>query len=86
MPNENLTFVMGDYSYRSLAGFLKTVFSGTYIIDDGIITYGSDAIEVLVDTLLVAPWDEAAMSTFLEGMAISITNAYVLHTSTLIQN
>ena len=81
VPAQNSTFEMGDYSFDSIANFLRQIFVGTYVIDNGTITYGSDAIEVLVDTLLVAPWDAAAMSTFLEGMATSMTNTYVLDTN-----
>lgn len=77
VPGQNSTFEMGDYSFRSINNFLEEIFVGTYITNNETITYGSDAIEVLVDTLLVAPWDAAAMSIFLEGMATSITNTYV---------
>lgn len=78
VPGQNTTFEMGDYSFESITNFLRQIFVGTFVIDNGTITYGSDAIEVLADSLFVAPWDEAAMSIFLEGMATSMTNTYVL--------
>lgn len=79
VPGSNSTFKMGDASYNSLAIFLRTIFNGTYTIENGIPTYGSgtgsDVIQVLADTLFIAPWDEAAMANFLLRLATSMTNA-----------
>ncbi|MCJ1360315.1 MAG: hypothetical protein MMC33_010320 [Icmadophila ericetorum] len=69
------TIVMGDYSFACMTRFLQTIFTGTFINDSENFIYGSDAIEVLVETLLVPPYDEAAMDTFLNGLATSLTNA-----------
>ena len=54
--------------------FLENIFRGRYEKDGDTPIYGSDAIEVLVDTLLVEPYDEAAMIDFLNGLATSMTN------------
>lgn len=70
----NSTYFMGVASYNTIGEFLEQKFQGKYTIDGEQISYGSDAIEVLVDTLLVEPWDEAAMSIFMQGMATSMTN------------
>ena len=67
---------MGQYSFNSLASFLATVINGSYIVDaDETITYETDAIEVLVNTLLVEPYDQEAMVIFLNGLTISMTNS-----------
>ena len=76
VPNDTNNYMMGDYSFNDLNSFLATIFSGAFTVTpDGSITYGSDAIEVLVDTLLQEPYDQAAMATFLNGFATSLTNA-----------
>ena len=76
VPGDETIYTMGDYSYNNLHSFLPTIFRGIYTIDaEKNINYGSDAIEVLVDTLLVMPYDLEAMALFLNGFATSVTNA-----------
>ena len=76
VPGDNNTYTMGQYSFNSLASFLATVINGSYIVDaDETITYETDAIEVLVNTLLVEPYDQEAMVIFLNGLTISMTNS-----------
>jgi hypothetical protein len=75
VPNDEDIYIMADYSFNDLSDFLKTIFNGNYTIGaGGAITYSSDAIEVLVDALLQAPYDQAAMVFFLNGFATSVTN------------
>lgn len=74
VPNDPARYVMGYYSFNTLNAFLKNIFQGRYQIKGDNPIYGSDAIEVLVDTLLVEPYDEAAMLLFLQGLATSMTN------------
>lgn len=77
VPNNTNTYLMGDHSYGDLHNFLTTIFNGTCTIAaDGVITYSSDTIEVLIDALLrVEPYDQPAMAVFLNGFATSVTNA-----------
>ena len=76
VPGDNNTYIMGQYSFNSLASFLATVINGSYIVDaDDTITYETDAIEVLVNRLLVEPYDQEAMVIFLNGLTISTTNS-----------
>jgi hypothetical protein len=76
VPGDNNTYAMGEYSFQALANFLATVFQGSYSTDaNGTINYDTDAIEVLVGTLLAQPYDQEAMATFLNGFTISITNS-----------
>lgn len=76
VPGDNNNYLMGDYSFGTLRDFLTKTINGTFTVAaDGSITYGSDAIEVLVDTLLGEPYDQAAMAIFLKGFANSVTNA-----------
>ena len=73
-PDDDTTYVVSRYSFNTMNTYLKTIFQGRYAINDGLPTYGSDAIEVLVDSLLAEPYDLAAMIDFLNGMATSMTN------------
>lgn len=67
---------MGEYSFEALTNFLATVFQGSYTIDgNGTTTYESDAIDVLVDTLLLESYDQKDVAICLNGFTISITNA-----------
>jgi hypothetical protein len=76
VPNDTNNYIVGDYSFNDLNSFLGTIFSGAFTITlDGSTTYSSDAIEVLVEALLVEPYDQAAMAIFLNGFATSLTNA-----------
>lgn len=76
VPNDTNNYIMGDYSFNDLNSFLGTIFSGAFTVTpDGSIMYSSDAIEVLVDTLLEEPYDQAAMAIFLNGFATCLTNA-----------
>jgi hypothetical protein len=76
VPGDNNTYAMGEYSFNSVAGFLANIFNGSYIVDTNeTITYESDAIEVLVNILLVEPYDQEAMAIFLNRLTISITNS-----------
>lgn len=68
-------YTMGYYSFSGMTDFLATVFRGRYTVIDDKPTYGSDAIEVFVDALLVPPYDLPAMQTILAGVATSMTNA-----------
>ncbi|MDI1491444.1 MAG: hypothetical protein OHK93_002653 [Ramalina farinacea] len=78
VPGEPDTqYTMGGYSFATITDFLATVFRGRYTVNDDMPTYGSDAIEVFVDTLLVPPYDLPAMQNILTGVATSMTNAYV---------
>ena len=74
VPNDTAQYVMNYYSFNTMNAFLKNIFQGRYEINGDTPIYGSDAIEVLVDTLLVEPYDEAAMINFLTGLATSMTN------------
>ena len=71
---EEGTLIIGDYSFVSMTRFLQSIFTGTFTNDGQNFVYGSDAIQVLVETLLVPPYDEAAMAIFLDGLATSMTN------------
>ncbi|KAM0798814.1 hypothetical protein BDR22DRAFT_857833 [Usnea florida] len=62
------------HCFNTMNAFLRSILQGRYEIDGDIPIYGSDAIEILVDTLLVEPYDEAAMANFLSGLATSMTN------------
>ena len=74
VPNDPAKYVMGYYSFKTMTAFLKNILQGRYEINGDTPIYGSDAIEVLVDTLLAEPYDEAAMMNFLNGLATSMTN------------
>ena len=74
LPDDDTVYLVSRYSFNTMNAFLRTIFRGHYTINDGLPTYGSDAIEVLVDTLLAEPYDEAAMVPFLNGLATSMTN------------
>ena len=74
VPNDTAKYVMNYYSFNTMNAFLKNIFRGRYEKDVDTPIYGSDVIEVLVDTLLVEPYDEAAMIIFLNGLATSMTN------------
>ena len=74
VPDDPTEYVMGYYSFNTMNAFLRNILQGRYEIDGDIPIYGSDAIEILVDTLLVEPYDEAAMANFLSGLATSMTN------------
>lgn len=74
VPNDTATYVMNYYSFNTMNAFLENIFRGRYEKQGDTPIYGSDAIEVLVDTLLVEPYDEAAMTNFLNGLATSMTN------------
>ena len=74
VPNDGAKYVMGDYSFNTMRNFLRDILQGRYQINGRLPTYGSDAIEVLVDQLLVEPYDEKAMMIFLNGLATSMTN------------
>ena len=74
VPNDPATYVMGSYSFNTMNMFLKSILQGRYKIIDDRPIYESDAIAVLVDLLLAEPYDEAAMMSFLNGLATSMTN------------
>ena len=74
VPNDPAKYVMNYYSFNTITAFLKNILQGRYKVNDGTPIYGSDAIEVLVDTLLMEPYNEAAMLNFLNGLATSMTN------------
>ena len=74
VPDDPAKYVMGYYSFNTMTTFLRNILQGRYQVNGGTPIYGSDAIEVLVDTLLVEPYDEAAMLKFLNGLATSMTN------------
>ena len=74
VPHDLAKYMMGHYSFNTMNAFLGSILQGRYQINGDIPTYGSDAIEILVDTLLVEPYDEAAMANFLNGLATSMTN------------
>jgi hypothetical protein len=70
VPGDGTSYSMRDHCFNDLRTFLQTMFAGKYTIySNGTINYGSDAVEVFVDTLM--------MALFLNGFATSITNAYV---------
>lgn len=73
--NRDTHYTMGGYSFFTMTDFLTTVFRGRYTVLDNMPTYGSDAIEVFVDALLVPPYDLPAMQNILAGVATSMTNA-----------
>lgn len=76
VKNDTSVYLMRDNSFGGLRSFITNLFNGSYIVhSDGSIAYSSDAIEVLVDALLVPPYDQAAMALFLNGFATSVTNA-----------
>ena len=77
VPDDNTTYIVSRYSFNTMNAFLKSIFQGRYVIENENPNYGSDAIEVLVDTLLVEPYDTAAMMRFLNGLATSMTNTQV---------
>ena len=61
VPDDPTEYVMGYYSFNTMNAFLRSILQGRYEIDGDIPIYGSDAIEILVDTLLVErmmkqPW------------------------------
>ena len=74
VPNDPAEYVMSYYSFNTMNAFLRNILQGRYEINGDIPIYSSDAIEILVDTLLVEPYDEAAMVNFLSGLATSMTN------------
>lgn len=74
VSNDPAQYVMGYYSLNTINAFLKNILQGRYKINGDIPTHGSDAIEVLVDTLPVEPYDEAALVNFPNGLATSMTN------------
>ena len=74
VPNDPAKYVMGYYSFNTMTAFLENILQGRYKIHGDTPTYESDAIEVLVDTLLAEPYDEAAMVNFLNGLATGMTN------------
>ena len=75
VPNDPTEYVMGVYSFNTMQAFLENIFQGRYSIVDDLPIYGSDAIEVFVDTLLMPPYDMAAMTNILHGLATSMSNA-----------
>lgn len=76
IPGDSNTYAMGEYSFRALTNFLATIFQGSYSVDaSGTINYDTDIIEVLVDTLLIEPYDQEAMANFLNSFTISMTNS-----------
>ncbi len=74
VPGDPARYVMNYYSFKTMHEFLEKMFQGRYEVIDDSPNYGSDVIEVLVDALLVEPYDEAAMEIFLRGLAMSMTN------------
>ena len=75
VPDDPAHYLMGKLSFETIQAFLKHIFQGQYNITNNNPIYGSDAIEVFVETLLVAPYDLAAMINFLTGFATCMTNA-----------
>ncbi|MCJ1229317.1 hypothetical protein MMC12_005982 [Toensbergia leucococca] len=63
-----------DYVVKVPDDDTQNIMQGRYTVINGNPIYESDAIEVLVDTLLVEPYDLAAMVKFLNGLATSMTN------------
>ena len=74
VPNDPARYVMGLNSFNTMNDFLEGILRGRYKIVGDVAVYESDAIEVLVESLLVEPYDEAAMMSFLNGLATSMTN------------
>ena len=74
VPDDDTQYVMSRYSVITMNDFLRNIMQGRYTVINGNPIYESDAIEVLVDTLLVEPYDLAAMVKFLNGLATSMTN------------
>ena len=74
VPDDPARYVMGSDSFNTMNTFLKGILQGRYKIIGDLPVYESDAIEVLVDSLLAEPYDEAAMMNFLNGLATSMTN------------
>ena len=74
VPDDDTQYMMSRYSFNTMNAFLRSILQGRYEIVNDIPIYGSDVIEVLVDTLLVEPYDIAAMVDFLNGLATSMTN------------
>ncbi|KAG8525306.1 uncharacterized protein KY384_008950 [Bacidia gigantensis] len=74
VPADSSAYLMSRYSVNTMTDFFRTVLRARYAVKENNPIYGSDAIEVLVDTLLVPPYDMAAMSNFLHGLATSMTN------------
>lgn len=74
VPDDDTDFVMSRYSFNTMTAFLRRVLQGRYQIIDNNPYYETDVIGVLVNTLLVPPYDMAAMSIFLNGLATSMTN------------
>jgi len=77
VPGDNTSYIMGDYSHSTLATFLATMFNGNYTVTppNPTIKYDTDAVQMMVDTLLFPPYDQNAMAVFLNGFATSMTNA-----------
>lgn len=76
IPGDDTIYIMGDYSYATLQQFLaEIIFEGSLTITpNSPVRYGSDAIEVLVDTLFLPLYDLEAMASFLNGFSTGITN------------
>ena len=75
VPDDDRSYVMSRYSFNTMHAFLAKVLLGRYKIIDSNPYYETDVVEILVNTLFIAPYDIAAMSIFLNGLATSMTNA-----------